>query len=102
MDVGISVGSSLRVAMDSGQVVLGTDKTKKMALNGKGKLIVISENAEKEVMQDLKRYCSLNNLKLFIYPGTSMDLGRVCGKPFPVQSLVVVSEGSSDVLTLVK
>ncbi|VVB70370.1 50S ribosomal protein L30e [uncultured archaeon] len=98
----MDVGSSLRVAIDSGQVVLGTDKTKKMALNGQGKLIVISENAEKMVMQDLKRYCSLNNLKVYVFPGTSMDLGRVCGKPFPVQSLVVVKEGSSDVLELVK
>jgi len=34
-----------------------------------------------------------------VYPGDNLELGAACGKPFAVSSLVILDQGSSDILS---
>ncbi|MBI5035860.1 50S ribosomal protein L30e [Candidatus Micrarchaeota archaeon] len=90
---------SIRLAVDSGKVTLGSQRTIQHALHGDAKLVVIAKNCPEDVAKDLKHYCSLSEVRVLDFNGTSIELGTVCGKPFPVSALSVVNEGDSDILT---
>lgn len=90
---------SIRLAVDSGKVTLGSQRAVQHALHGDAKLVVISKNCPTEVAKDLKHYCNLSEVRILDFNGTSIELGTVCGKPFPVSALSVVEEGDSDILT---
>ena len=91
------------MAVDTGKIVFGSDKTKKIALSGnKAKLVIISSNCPPETRQDLEHYCRLSKLPLYVFEGTGAQLGTTCGKPFGVSAMTVLDYGSSDLDKLVK
>ncbi len=90
------------MAVDTGKIVFGSDKTKKIALSGKARLVIISSNCPPETRQDLEHYCKLSKVPLHVFEGTGAQLGTTCGKPFGVSALTVLDYGSSDLDKLVK
>ena len=97
-----ALAKAIRMCLDSGEVRLGERETQQMARTGKGLVIVVATNAPVESVSDLRRYCGLGNVPLMFYPGTSMELGSVCGKPFPVSMLTVLEAGNSSIIELAK
>lgn len=98
----MDLSKSIRLAFDSGKVELGADKAKKIVLRGEAKLVVIARNCPSETAADLKHYCKLSSTPVIEFPGTSMELGTVCGKPFTVSVLSVLEEGNSGILQAVR
>lgn len=89
--------TSLRRAMKTGKVILGQNETKDNIEQKKAQLVVIAANCPKEFVE----YISGNDqVKTHTFPGSSVQLGRACGKPFMVSALAVVEAGESDILTL--
>ena len=74
----------------------------KAAKLGKAKLIVIAENAPKELKDDIIYYSKLSKIPTYIYKGTSVDLGTLCGKPFMVAAVIIYDEGESRILEFVE
>jgi len=89
---------AVRTAVDTGKVELGTDRTRKLALTGRAKMVVVAGNCPQDAERDLRRYCDLSGIPVVSFRGTSIEVGMVCGKPFPVCAMGVVEEGSSDIL----
>jgi large subunit ribosomal protein L30e len=98
----MDLGTSIRMAADTGKMVIGADKTRKLALNGKPKLVVVASNCPAEIKQDLEHFCKLSKIAIFAYPGTVVELGTACGKPFGVSTFAVLDFGNSDLGELVK
>ncbi|MDE1797992.1 MAG: 50S ribosomal protein L30e [Candidatus Micrarchaeota archaeon] len=96
-----SLSKAIRMCLDSGKVELGARTAIREALLGHGKLIVLASNAPADEQADLARYCALSNLPLLKFEGTSLELGSVCGKPFPVSALWVSEVGNSPIMGLV-
>jgi large subunit ribosomal protein L30e len=48
------------------------------------------------------RYARLSNIPVYIYPGTSRELGTLCAKPFVVSALAIVDEGDSRIVEAIK
>ncbi len=96
-----TIQKAIRMCLDSGKVLLGTRDTTKAALAGKGKLVIISSNMQANEASDLRRFCQLSALPVLDYAGNSIDLGSVCGKPFPVSALVINDVGNSPIMTFV-
>jgi len=94
--------SALQFAAKTGQVVLGSKKTKKLVLLGKAKLVVVTANAPPEIKRDLKYYAKLSGIPVYVFPGTNIELGTILGKPFGVASMAIVDPGQSNILELVK
>lgn len=88
--------------MDTGKVVLGVDNTLKRALHADAKLVVVASNCPREKKEDLAHYAQLSNVPLIEFSGTSVELGVVCGKPFPVSAMSVIEEGNSEILRAVE
>ncbi|ADT83221.1 50S ribosomal protein L30e [Thermococcus barophilus] len=96
----MDVAFELRKALETGKVVIGSNKTVKLAKIGGAKLIIVAKNAPKEVKDDIYYYAKLSNIPVYEYEGTSVDLGTVLGKPFVVASLAIVDPGESNILAL--
>ncbi|MBI3587922.1 50S ribosomal protein L30e [Candidatus Micrarchaeota archaeon] len=94
----MDVSRSIRLAVDSGRVVLGSQKAVTLVKSGGCKLLVLSQNAPADLSRDITHYAKMSGIPLIVYEGTSIELGAVCGKPFTVSALCVLDEGNSDIL----
>ncbi len=97
----MDVERGIRVAVDTGNVTLGSSKTIQALKLGKGKLVIITENCPKEVAEDVTQYSQLSKIPVYTFQGTSVDLGSVCGKPFTVAAMMVNDPGDSTILEIV-
>jgi len=82
----------LKSALEENKVSLGSKKTIKYLKLGKVKMIVIANNCPDNIKRDLEHYAKLTGLKLEIFDGTAKQLGIVCGKPFSIATLAILSE----------
>jgi len=98
----VDVDKAIRMAVRTGKVILGSKRTIQLVKHGKVKLAIVASNCPAEIKNDLEYYCKLSNVPVYIYDGTSWDLGAVCGKPFMVAAMAVVDPGDSEILKLVK
>lgn len=97
----MDVDRGIRVAVDTGNVTLGSKKTIQALKLGNGKLVIISENCPVEVSEDVMQYSKLSEIPVITFEGSSVDLGSVCGKPFTVAAMVVNEPGDSTILEIV-
>ena len=98
----VDVEKAIRLAVDTGKVKFGSREAVKAALNGEAKLIVVASNCPKAVKGDIEYYCKLSKVSTLEYGGSSVELGSVCGKPFPVSALIVLDAGTSNIMELSK
>lgn len=96
----VDLAKSIRLAVDTGKTVLGSDRAKKLAITGGAKMLLVAKNCQPSVKQDLMHYCSLASVPVVEFPGTSIELGVVCGKPFPISAISVIEAGNSDILSV--
>ncbi|MCD7781182.1 MAG: 50S ribosomal protein L30e [Methanosphaera sp.] len=96
----MDIERGIRVAVDTGKVILGSKKSVQAIKLGNGELIVIADNAPKELKEDVEVYANLSQMPVYTFEGSSVDLGSVCGKPFTVSVLVVQEPGDSNILAI--
>lgn len=89
---------ALAMAAKTGKVLFGANSASKGAMSGKVRLVVAASNCPGELRESLEHNCKLSNVPFVVYPRTSLDLGRVCGRPFVVSALAVRDPGDSDIL----
>ena len=94
----MDVDRGIRVAVDTGDVTLGSEKSIQSLKLGKGQLVVVAQNAPKDIIEDVEYYARVSEITCHIYDATSVDLGSVCGKPFTVATLIVNDPGDSTLL----
>lgn len=94
----MDVDRGIRVAVDTGDVTLGSEKSIQSLKLGKGQLAVVASNAPKDIIEDVEYYANLSEIPFIVYDGSSVDLGSVCGKPFTVATLIVNDPGDSTIL----
>jgi len=82
----------LKSALEENKVILGSKRTIKYLKSGKVKMIVIANNCSDNVKKDLEHYTKLSELKLENFDGTAKQLGIICGKPFSIATLAILSE----------
>ncbi|EHP87915.1 50S ribosomal protein L30e [Methanotorris formicicus] len=98
----MDVNKAIRTAVDTGKVILGSKRTVKFIKHGEGKLVIIAGNCPKDLEEDVKYYAKLSDIPIYTHKATSLELGAICGKPFPVAALLVLEEGNSNIMNLIK
>ena len=96
----MDIERGIRVAVDTGKVILGSKKTIQAIKLGNGELVVIAENTPKNTKEDIEIYAKLSDIPVYTFEGSSVELGSVCGKPFTVSALIVQEPGDSNILEL--
>jgi len=94
------LNNALAIAVKTGKVLFGANSTLKIAMTGKVRLIVAASNCPEEIRENLEYYCKLSKIPIIFYPGTSLELGRVCDKPFFVSALAIRDPGNSNILEI--
>jgi len=89
--------ASLRRAIKTGNVILGQNNTEKCISEGKAQMVVVAGNCPAVFKAKLE---GRKNIFIHTFEGSSVALGKACGKPFMVSTLAVVSPGESDILSL--
>ena len=95
----MDVDRSIRVAVDTGDVTLGSEKSIQSLKLGKGQLVIVAANTPKDIVEDVEYYTNLSDIPSYTYEGSSVELGSVCGKPFTVATLIVNDPGDSTKFT---
>ena len=96
----MDIERGIRVAVDTGKVILGSNKSIQAIELGNGELVVLAANAPKTLKEDVEVYSKLSEIPVHVFDGSSVELGSVCGKPFTVSVLVVQEPGDSNILEL--
>lgn len=94
----MDVDRGIRVAVDTGNVTLGSVKSIQGLKLGKGKLVILAQNCPDDIREDVLHYSKLSDIPVYDYKGTSVELGSVCGKPFTVAALTIKDPGDSNIL----
>jgi len=97
----INLEKSIGIAIKTGKVTLGANSSIESLKKGRSKLIVLAVNCPVNIRQEVEYYAKLANVPLVIFPGTSWDLGAVCGRPHMVAVLSILDPGDSDILKAV-
>ncbi|HNQ32736.1 MAG TPA: 50S ribosomal protein L30e [Methanoculleus sp.] len=86
--------ASLRKAVKTGTVFLGQNKTRECIEEGRARLVVVAKNSPESV----KNLVNEIDIPVYVYEGSSVQLGKACGMPYVVSALAVVEPGESDIL----
>jgi|TARA_B100001971_G_C18206196_1_gene547762 large subunit ribosomal protein L30e len=98
----MNIERAIRAAIDTGKVVLGERQTLKTLRSDNFKLAVVSSNCKPDTKKELIRYTDIKEIFIYEYPGSSIELGSICGKPFIVSMLGIHEEGESNILDLLR
>jgi large subunit ribosomal protein L30e len=86
----------IRLLIDSGKVVFGTRKWLSSVILGKAKGLVYASNIPRQTMDDLNYYASMEKkMATLPFAGTSVELGKLCGKPFPISLIAIFEFGET-------
>ncbi len=97
-----TVKESLKLAIETGKVVIGSKKTLENLKRGKIKALIIAKNCPERIKKDFKWYAKLTKTLVYLFNGTSMDLGAACGRGHVISALGIMDPGVSDILNLTK
>ena len=89
---------AIRMAVDTGEVAIGARSVERALSTNKAKLVLLASNCPSETKVRIQSSAKIAGVKVKEFPGTSLHLGSVCGKPFPVSALAIINEGDSDIL----
>ncbi len=92
--------SALRLTVETGKVEFGARTGITASLTGKAQLFVIARNTPEETKKRVVEYAKLSDIPVIEFTGNTMELGSVCGKPFPVSVLSVYDAGNSNIMEL--
>jgi large subunit ribosomal protein L30e len=93
----MDLAHALKLALQSGTVRLGAQETLAAATRKEARLVVVSTTCPEPKLGPTAKF---DRLPVFRYPGTAVELGAACGKPFPISALAVIDPGQSAILTL--
>lgn len=92
----------LRLALSTGRVQLGSKQAVRELRRGRAKMAILSSNCPKEMKESIENYGKLGNIPILNHEKDSVDLGMLCGKPYPVSAIVINDPGDSKILDIVK
>ena len=93
-----NINSRLALVMKSGKFTLGYKTSLKTLRSGKGKLVIIANNAPAIRKSEIENYAMLSKTGVHHYHGNNVDLGTACGKLHRVGVLTITDVGDSDII----
>jgi len=79
----------IKEGMKKKKVILGYDRVVKSIKMNRPKLIVLAKNAPEDKAKIIKHNAKIAKIDIEQYQKDSINLGLICGKPFPVSILAI-------------
>lgn len=90
----------LQTVLRTGKAKLGHRSTLKAIISGQAKLVILAKNAPLDIAEEIKYYASLAQIPVYVFNGSSRELGAACNKPFLISSIAVIDPGESSILMI--
>lgn len=90
----MEITAAIKRISETGKVIMGSKATVENVNEGKAKAVIVANNCPKSARRDIEHKAGLAGTPVVEYPGTSLQLGEACGKPFVVASIAVLDLGS--------
>jgi len=94
----MDLGREIRKAAETGRILFGTKRSIQAIKTGEAKLIIMASNTLSETREDIEYYTKMSETPIHIFEGSATELGTLCGKPFIVSVVTVISPGESNLL----
>ncbi|MGC9057596.1 MAG: 50S ribosomal protein L30e [Candidatus Micrarchaeia archaeon] len=98
----MEIQKSIRMAVDTGKVMLGKNESIRSITSGKCKLVIFSANAPNDIKVSIRKAAEAGDIPWIEYEGNAKELGVVCGKPYPINVISIIEPGDSDILSTAK
>jgi large subunit ribosomal protein L30e len=69
--------------------VIGYKESIKFIKTDSPKIVIIAKNAPEKIKREIEENAKISGIDVQIFKGSSKELGILCGKPFPVTTLVI-------------
>ncbi len=89
-----TLAKELKKVINSGKMYFGMKQAKKAIKKGEAKVIIVASNAPNAI--------DAENVPIIKFDGDGFELGALCGKPFSISVVTVVSEGEARLSSMVK
>ncbi len=93
-----SIDSEIRMAINTGRVHLGSKVAVREMRRGRARMAIVSINCPEDIKEIIGNYGKLSEIPVLSHQKDSLDLGVLCGKPFPVSVIVISDPGDSRIL----
>jgi large subunit ribosomal protein L30e len=90
------------MAINTGRVHLGSKVALREMRRGRARVAILSSNCPETTKATIENYGRLSEIPVIHHQKDSLDLGVLCGKPFPVSTIVVNDPGDSKILDIVE
>lgn len=84
-----TLNETIQSAIKVNKVIIGYRRSIRLIKTGSPKLIVIANNLPKKMKDEIEHNAKVGSVQVEIFNSSSKELGVVCGKPFPVSTLVI-------------
>jgi large subunit ribosomal protein L30e len=88
------------MAINTGRIHLGSKVAIREIRRGRAKMVIVSSNCPVEAKEMIEDYVVFSNIPVLTHSKDSVDLGVLCGKPFPVSTIIINDPGDSKILEL--
>jgi large subunit ribosomal protein L30e len=88
------------MAVKTGKVDFGSKTALDSANSARAKLVILANNCPDPQRNDIMYNAKQSEVPIYTFNGSSLDLGALCDKPFPISAIVVREQGDSEVLKL--
>jgi large subunit ribosomal protein L30e len=79
----------IKNAMEAKKIIMGYKKSLKFIKNNRPKMVIIANNIPEKIRKEVENYTKVFNFEMKIFDGDSKKLGMMCGKPYPVTTIVI-------------
>jgi large subunit ribosomal protein L30e len=88
------------MAINTGRFRLGSKVALREIRRGRALMAILSSNCPEEIRESIENHGKLSGIPVLRHQKDSLDLGILCGKPFPVSTIVINDPGDSKILEL--
>ena len=85
----MSLTDEIQTAIKSNNATIGYNESASYIKTDTPKMIIVANNLPVSMKDELEHNAKVSKSKFEIFEGTSRELGVVCGKPYPVTTLVI-------------
>lgn len=93
----LDLNKAIRNTIQTGKVHIGSNQALSAVDSAQAKAVVLAKNCPDTVRDQIT-----GRVPVIEYPGMSVDLGTLCGKPFAIAAITVIEPGESEIMSALR
>ncbi len=85
----MAIDNDIKDAIKEKRLLIGTRGVLRAVRNGKVESVIYAKNAPRGTVEDISHYSGISGFTAQEYPGNSLQLGELCGKPFSILLIAI-------------